>query len=209
MPLLQESISAANPRATLVVLHGYGSNERDLLGLAEHIGLPLEVIAFRAPISLGMGSFAWYNLSFDEQGIRHYNEQESLAAQAMLVEELEALRATRPRLFLAGFSQGCIQSLGIALRRPDLVDAVWLMSGALNPEFVPSSVSAEFLALPKLVQHGTFDPVLPIEFGRGIRDYLVQVGAAHEYLEYPMAHQVSAESLADGVARLSLWLERE
>lgn len=209
MSLHSETISVANPVATLVLLHGYGSNELDLLGLGQELELPFEVISFRAPRSLGGGSFAWYDLQFDAFGNREYSAEQALAARDMVVSELSTLRATRPCLILGGFSQGSITSLGVGLARPDLVDGLWLMSGALNPEFLPDSVSSAFVGLPKLVQHGVQDPVLPVRHGREIRDFLASTGAAGEYLEYPMAHQISMASLRDAQRVLSGWSVRD
>jgi phospholipase/carboxylesterase len=48
-----------------------------------------------------------------------------------------------------------------------------------------------------MVTHGLYDPVLPIENGRLARDYLGRLPVALIYREYPMAHEVSAESLRD------------
>jgi phospholipase/carboxylesterase len=57
--------------------------------------------------------------------------------------------------------------------------------------------------MPVLVTHGLYDPVLPIENGRALRDYLAGLPVELTYREYPMAHEVSMESLRDVTAWLT------
>jgi len=84
------------------------------------------------------------------------------------------------------------------------VAGVVAMSGRLLPEIVPQIVPpARLSGLPFFVAHGVADGVLPIHFGREIRERLTELPVALTYREYPMAHEVSPESLADITAWLS------
>ena len=55
-----------------------------------------------------------------------------------------------------------------------------------------------------LIQHGVSDPGVTVDGGRASRDRLEGLGLAPDYREYPMGHEVGAESAGD----LSAWLER-
>ncbi len=46
------------------MLHGYGSNEEDLFSFAQELPDELLIISASAPLSLGFGSYAWYNHTF-------------------------------------------------------------------------------------------------------------------------------------------------
>jgi phospholipase/carboxylesterase len=46
-----------------------------------------------------------------------------------------------------------------------------------------------------LITHGTYDEVLPVQFGREANTLLAGLGLDVTYLEYPIGHQVSEESL--------------
>lgn len=181
----------------LVLLHGLGADEADLAPLAEAMALPISTYLFRAPHETGFGGYAWYPIQFDASGGRHYNPDDAMSACKLVIGELEALRSTHANLILGGFSQGAITSLGVALQHPDLLSGLILWSALLNPEFVPETVSDAFRTMPKFVAHGVFDQVLPIAEGRKIRSYLESVQAEYTYQEYPMAHEISAQSFHD------------
>ena len=79
------------------------------------------------------------------------------------------------------------------------------MSGRLPRQVLERAADREALAgKPVLITHGLYDPVLPIEHGRSARDYLSSLPLELTYREYPMAHEVTAESLRDVAA----WLTR-
>jgi len=95
-------------------------------------------------------------------------------------------------------------SLSLALTRPDRLAGVVAMSGRILPEVLPLMASPEAMkGLPIFVVHGTADPVLPIHYGRAIRDRLSGLPVALTYREYPMGHQVTEESLRD----VTVWLK--
>jgi phospholipase/carboxylesterase len=111
---------------------------------------------------------------------------------------------TRNAPFLGGFSQGAIMSLYVALTHPEAIAGAVLMSGRLMPLAWEERVSDDRLrGLPILAAHGLYDPVLPIASGREIREKLTTLPLDFTYHEYPMAHEVSGESLAEATSWLS------
>lgn len=184
----------------LVLLHGYGSNELDLVGLAPELDGRCQVISLRAPIPMGGPAFAWFPLQFTERGIVA-DAETAKTSYAALLDELPGLveryDADPARVYLAGFSQGAIMSASLALNAPGLIAGAVLMSGRVMPEMVPAAPDLAGLnGLPLLVVHGTYDEVLPIENGRATRELLSKLPVELTYREYSMAHTVSPESLA-------------
>lgn len=197
---------ASGPPPLLLLLHGVGSHEGDLIGLAPYVDPRFFVVSARAPITLAPGAYAWFHVEFTAAGpviVPEEAESSRVAVIAFIGEAVRAYGLDARALYLMGFSQGAILSLSIALTRPELLAGVVAMSGRVLPEVRSHVAPREALAgLPVFIAHGVYDPVLPIEYGRDARDVLAALPVALTYREYPMAHQVSAESLSD----ITTWL---
>jgi phospholipase/carboxylesterase len=157
---------------------------------------------------LGAGAYGWFNIEFTPQGMTADIEQAKRSLELLpgFVDEIvKAYGADDKCVYVAGFSQGAMMSLALALTRPEKIAAVVALSGRF-PSFVlehdPDRKSLE--GMPALVTHGLYDPVLPIEEGRGIQKNLQALPLELTYREYPMGHEVTLESLRD----VSAWLSR-
>ena len=194
------------PPPLLLLLHGIGSYEGDLMALAPYLDARFFVVGARAPIVMGPDAYGWYRTDFSAAR-RVIDPAEPVRSRAILlrfVEELIGAYGLDARgVYLMGFSQGAIMTLGIALMRPDWLAGAVVMSGRPLPELVaPAAKPASLTGFPILVVHGTEDPVLPVENGRQIREMLRTLPVELTYREYPIGHQVAAESLRD----VALWL---
>ncbi len=195
----------------LLLLHGVGSNEYDLFGLAPYLDKRFLIISARAPYTMGVDSFAWFEVNFTPQGPVIQPEQAEASRNRIIMfldEAVAAYGADPQQVYLMGFSQGAIMSASVALTRPELAAGVVLMSGRILPQIEPLVAAPEKLqGLPVLVVHGTSDGVLPINNGRDSQKTLLALPVDLLYREYPMGHEVSRESLADVTAWLSLRLD--
>jgi phospholipase/carboxylesterase len=195
----------------LLLLHGVGSNEQDLFGLAEYLDGRFLIVSLRAPVVIGPDAYGWCRIDFTPEGLV-YNpadaERGRLAAAQATDEVVKAYDADASRVYLMGFSQGGATSLSNALLLPEKIAGAVIMSGRLLAEIPERVVSDERLAgLQVFVAHGKYDDVIPVQAGREIRDYLQTRSVDVTYHEYPMAHQVSTQSLADIAAWLSTRLD--
>lgn len=185
----------------LLLLHGVGSNEHDLIQLAPYLDPRFFVVSARAPITLAPGMYAWFEVQLDP--VRPIiNPQQAESSREKLLtfidKAIETYRIDPLRVYLMGFSQGAIMSLAVALTSPEKVAGVVAMSGRVLPETAPHIAAPEALRdLPIFVAHGTEDQVLPIHHGRAARELLQRLPVALTYREYPMGHQISDQSLAD------------
>jgi phospholipase/carboxylesterase len=210
--LVRQPVIEAGTPPLLLLLHGIGSNEHDLFGLAPFLDQRFLIISVRAPNTLGPGSYAWFEADFTPQGPVINPEQAEASRKTLITflrEAVTAYGADPGRVYLMGFSQGAIMSASVALTQPELVAGAVLMSGRILPEIQPLLASDEKLAgLPILVVHGTADMVLPITYGRASRELLSSLPVDLTYHEYPMGHEVSQESLVDVTAWLSGHLDK-
>ena len=205
-PLVEES---APP--LLLLVHGVGSNERDLFSMAPSLDKRFLILSARAPNILGPDSYAWFEVGFTPQG-PVINPAQAEASRKTLIafinEAVEAYGANPKQVYLMGFSQGAIMSASVALTQPNLIAGAVLMSGRILPEIQPLIAAPKELEdFPFLVVHGIDDTVLPIRHGRASRQMLSSLPVNLTYKEYPMGHEVSRESLDDVTKWLSARLD--
>jgi phospholipase/carboxylesterase len=98
------------------------------------------------------------------------------------------------QLFLAGFSQGALMTLDVGFRTPLPVAGLIAMSGAIYEDDMADLANRNEQRV--LILHGTGDDVIPVIAARRTRAVLESAGLAPEYHEFPMAHQVTAESMS-------------
>lgn len=153
------------PATHLVVLcHGYGSDGKDLIGLAPHWRSLLPGAAFVSPnaperCSMSPSGYQWFPLSrIDPQETLRGAEAASPKLEAFLDEELARLGLSGDKLALVGFSQGAMMALHVGLRRKVLPAAIVGFSGMLvGPEKLPRLATPP----PVLLLHGDADTVVP------------------------------------------------
>ena len=188
----------------LLLLHGRGADEYDLMGLEEGLDPRFTIISVRAPHRLGSG-FMWYDMyrlgEPDSETIRS-----SLTELRKFVDDIiRVYPIYAKRLYLLGFSQGAIMSAALALTDPEKVCGVIMHSGYVptNPGMEASPDGLE--GKPFFVAHGQYDDVIPVSYGREAAAYLAEHKARLTYREYPVGHTISEESFYD----LSEWLADE
>ena len=192
----------------LVLLHGIGADEHDLLPVADALDPRLVAVSVRAPYEAEPLGHAWYALDWSTTPPAPDLAQAEASRErlASFVPELAArLGAAPSRTFLFGFSQGATLALGLALTRPELVRGVILHSGrvlqGLDGRHAPAAALA---GLEALVLHGVHDDVLPVERGRETRDLLAPLlGTRLEYREHDAGHFVTQASIADATKWLA------
>jgi phospholipase/carboxylesterase len=181
---------------TLVLLHGYGADERDLLPIAHEIDPRLRAVSLQGPVALGGPMRAWFNLSQDAAGRISFDPEEARRSVGTVTAAVEELAARSPRPLLLGFSQGAGLALGVALLRPDLVAGVVSLSGVARAlEDRDHAAPEKLRGFPVFAAHGLHDPLIPIELGRSVRDTLASLGVSVSWHEYPMGHMVIPEEI--------------
>lgn len=206
-PLLHlERAAGAEPEGLLVLHHGRGTSEQDLLGLADLLdpARRLRVVTPRAPLQLpGSPGYHWYLVP--RVG---YPDPETFAAARAALAELhdglwEETGIGPDRTVLGGFSMGAVMSYAMALggERP-AVAGILAFSG-----FVPTvegwaPALADRTETRAFVSHGRNDPVIGIEFAQRARELLSEGGLDVTYRESDLGHQIDPAHLREA----SAWL---
>jgi phospholipase/carboxylesterase len=190
----EERPADGDAEGLLVLHHGRGSNERDLLGLADVLDprRRLHVVTPRAPLRLsGSPGNHWYLVP----RVGHPDHDTFHAAREALAELHDGLWAATGieprRTVLGGFSMGTVMSYAMALsgERPP-VAGILAFSGFLpsvedwQPRLDDRRDTAVFIA------HGRADPVIEIGFARSARELLEAGGLEVEYHESDLGHQI-------------------
>lgn len=197
----QITVEGSQRSPLLILLHGVGSNEYDLFSLAPHLSDKFLVLSVRAPHTLQPGYYAWYPVEMSATGFIYDFELVKGSREKILQFIDEAVNfydADRERVYLMGFSQGCIMSMSILLSQPSILAGVVGMSGRILPEIKEGIASPEQLrSLPVLWVHGTRDQTLPIQNGRDANDFLASLPLTLTYREFEMGHEINAQSLQE------------
>lgn len=184
----------------LILLHGIGADENDLFGLATFLDERFFIVSVQAPFALPYGGYAWFELILEPHKPIGYNAEQFEQSRGMILKFIDEIIAEHDldakKVYLCGFSQGSMMSLSVALSDPEKFAGVVAMSGRAMTEMLPDD-SDKLKNLPIFVTHGISDPVLPIENGRATKEILSRLPVELEYKEYPMAHEISQESLRD------------
>jgi phospholipase/carboxylesterase len=192
--------AAGEPAGALVLFHGRGTSEHDLIPLLDVLDPDRRLVGVtpRGPLSLPPGGAHWYavaRIGFPD----HDTFSATYAAVAAWLDALlEEEEIPMERTILGGFSQGAVMSyaLGLGAGRPAPA-GILALSG-----FMPTVDGFELdlsdrAGFPVAIGHGTHDPIIGVEWGRDARERLEAAGAALTYREYPLPHTVEPGFLED------------
>ena len=197
-------------KGLLILHHGRGANEHDLLPLGEVLdpAHELHVIAPRAPLSLpGMPGFHWYEVprvGYPDPATFF----SSVGVLARFHDEVWARTGLAPeRTVLGGFSMGSAMSFALGLHPERPRPAGILAFSGFVPTVEGWTPDLEGRrGLPAFIAHGREDPVIGIGFGRKARGVLESAGLAVEYHESDVGHQIDRTHLPAAIAWLGACL---
>jgi phospholipase/carboxylesterase len=195
--------SGGAPRQIVILVHGYGSNGQDLIGLVPYWRAALPDAVFISPNAPercpgAPGGFQWWALSTlsppeRSEGVR----RAAPVLDAFIDQQLNRFGLGEDKLALVGFSQGTMMSLHVAPRRERQIAGVVGFSGMLAD---PSAPTAELKSRPPvLLTHGDADPVLPIAFFHEAKASLEQLGFdVTSHVSRGLGHSIDMDGLRLG-----------
>ncbi len=207
LPECVEVTTCKNPIGSVIWLHGLGADGHDFEPIVPELRLPddvsLRFVFPHAPvrpvtINGGMEMRAWYDIiSMDAEGRA---DAAGVHESTAILEELIAREIERgidaSRIVIAGFSMGGAIAINMALHTREKLAGMMALSTYLP---LPGEVSDStgHRDLPVFMAHGSFDPMLPMQWGQLSAQKLTETGFTVEWHEYPMAHAVCPEEIRD------------
>ena len=203
------------PTYAMIWLHGLGADGNDFVPIIDDLEFatrqPIRFIFPHAPerpvsINNGYTMRAWYDIyrsdfaqSQDEAGIHASKE----AIEALIAREIEHGIASQ-HIFLAGFSQGGAMALHVGLQQTRALGGVIALSCYLPSAEILSSNNIAHTVLPIFMAHGIYDTVISLSYAISSKEKLLAAHYSVDWHEYPIAHTVSPQEIAD----IDHWLQR-
>lgn len=207
--------TGAEPRFSVIWMHGLGADGSDFVPVVPHLGLeaaPAVRFVFpnapQIPVTCNGGWImpAWYDIISLDPNTREVDAQgvvRSRAAIRRLIERENRRGVPCERIFVAGFSQGGAIAYATALTHGERLAGVIALSTYLpTPELVAAEATAANAGLPILAAHGAEDDVVGLALGTRARDLVQGRGHPVDWREYPMPHSVCIEEIID----IGAWL---
>jgi len=208
--LIREPKTNTKNPALLVMLHGYGSNQKDLFSFANELPDELLIISVKAPLSLGFESYSWYTIHFNSTDSSKFSDipeaKDALQKINTFIDEIvHTYKVNTTNVFILGFSQGTILSTAFALNNPNKVNHIIALSGYVNEDLLESDFHKnDFSNLDFFVSHGSVDQVIPVDWARKTPLFLNQLNIQNTYQEYAVGHGVAPQNFHD----LNTWIQK-
>ena len=194
--------------SVVVLLHGYGADGSDLLGLADHLGPHMPDTVFVAPdapekCKNNPFGYQWFPIPWLDGSSPEAAEASQCASVARLdrfLDEVMAAEGVGPsQVVLFGFSQGTMMSLHVAPRRAEPVAGIVAFSGRL---LAPERLAAEAVSKPPvLLVHGDADDLIPVAAMKEAGEALTRAGfETYGHVMRGTAHGIAPDGLSVALA---------
>lgn len=199
--LVHEPAKTSDHPSLIVVLHGSGANENDMISLWPQLPDTFVVVSPRAPFADAGGGYRWYRKGKTvAEDIRFSRDR----IDALVDAAVRQFHADPKRIFLAGFSQGAVMVYQIVLHEPGRFRGAAVLSGSLYA-FDSSKLSArtDWSHDSFFIGHGTADERIPIASATAAHAQLDHLGVPNEFHAYAgMHHETADKEIGD----LNAWL---
>jgi phospholipase/carboxylesterase len=188
-----QPVDGSDGEAVAIFLHGFGSNERDLAGLAGALGLRLPWASLRAPLLMGNGGAAWFEIVTPGDP--------DPAPLAMATDSVwawvDANVDPTARVVPIGFSQGGLMASQLLRTRPERVIAPVVLGGFVARGTQPGD---DVLAVSRphvFWGRGAEDRVIAAPAIARTSAFLPTHATLHERVYPGLAHGIDAAEIAD------------
>lgn len=194
----------AGPAPAVIVMHGRGADEQDLLPVARNLPGALATVSLRAPDPL-MGGYTWYELDLSAGGL-HQSQPDLDGFRRSLDRVAESISAAiegydldPDRIGLLGFSQGAIMTFSLLLESPASYAWISAHHGYLaeaHEDLSPDGLDGK----PVFVGAGSVDQLIPPSRAEAAAVRLRELGCDVTFETYPVGHGIGQDELVDLVA---------
>ena len=190
----------------IILIHGYGSNEKDLFSLIDYLPKEAYIISLRGPIELFNNSYAWYNIYvdannkfYDHEGAKKIRDELS----KFIDEIIKHPNINSDNITLIGFSQGAILSHAISYSYPGKIKNIMALSGVIDEKIMKRADSK-----PKTniyISHGTNDKMIDYHISRESLNFYKSKDIDFTFESYDQGHGINEKNLKS----LVIWLKEK
>lgn len=190
----------------IIMLHGVGSNQDDLFGLAPNFHEDTYIFSLEWCFSLGNGRYAWYPVDFSTGKPLYKTEDVERGYQYIrqFIEDISQKYELIPdQIFLMWFSQGAIMSCYLLYRSPGLIGGIIALSGRLLIEIDTTDIQVELYIWKKVfIGHGNEDRIISVESSNLTTQFVRELSLEPTVHIYPIGHTISHPEIID----IAWWL---
>lgn len=192
----------------IIMLHGVGSNQDDLFGLAPNFPEDIYIFSLQGCFSLGGGWYAWYPVDFST-GKPLYNREDVEKGYEYILDCIkditEKYQLSPEQIFLLGFSQWAIMSYYTLYRSPGLIGGIIALSGRILAEIDISQIQKESYSTKRVfIWHGNQDRVIGVESSHLAAQLVQDLSIEPMVRIYPIGHNISHDEISDIVGWLKV-----
>ena len=200
-------LSKNKPRQAIILCHGYGGDGKDISFLANNWQRFLPDTIFLCPnapeiCSVNPQGYQWFDLSSEKEEVIL---EKSLIAEdklnILLDQVLNNFHLTTSNLALVGFSQGCMISIQVALKKKEQINSLIGYSGKIiNQKHLSNNINSK----PKIfLMHGANDTIVPPTYLLEAKEYLINHGIKIKNKMFSDCdHRISVEGTSLGLGFL-------
>ena len=200
-------LSKNKPRQAIILCHGYGGDGKDISVLANNWQRFLPDTIFLCPnapeiCSVNPQGYQWFDLSSEKEEVIL---EKSLIAEdklnILLDQVLNNFHLTTSNLALVGFSQGCMISIQVALKKKEQINSLIGYSGKIiNQKHLSNNINSK----PKIfLMHGANDTIVPPTYLLEAKEYLINHGIKIKNKMFSDCdHRISVEGTSLGLSFL-------
>ena len=189
----------------IILIHGYGSNERDLFSLIDYFPNHACVISLRGPIELFNDAYAWYDIYLDGNN-KFYDHKAAALVRDELIQFINDLAKSpnidADNITLIGFSQGAILSHAISFSYPEKIKNIMALSGVVDEKIMKKTS-----LIPRTniyISHGINDNLIDYETSKESLNFYLKNNIEFIFESYEQGHGINQENLES----LIKWLTR-
>ena len=190
----------------IILIHGYGSNEKDLFSLIDYLPKEAYIISLRGPIELFNNSYAWYdiyvdanNKFYDHEGAKKIRDELS----KFIDEIIKHPNIDSDNITLIGFSQGAILTHANSYSYPGKITNIMALSGVIDEKIMKRADSK-----PKTniyISHGTNDNMIDYHISRESLNFYKSKDIDFTFESYDQGHGINEKNLKS----LIIWLKEK
>jgi phospholipase/carboxylesterase len=176
----------------VVLLHGYGADERDLPGIMSYLpNLPW--VSPRAPLPTGHGGFAWYGV----ERVLNPTLEDVMPPTEALWDWLDGLLEPNQPLVVIGFSQGGLMATQLLRTRSERISACVILAGFAADVEMPADATLRENKPKLLYCRGAQDTVVAKDAVAGLNRWLQSHTRAQTKTYEGLGHSIDDRVMND------------
>jgi phospholipase/carboxylesterase len=190
----------------IILIHGYGSNEKDLFSLIDYLPKEAYIISLRGPIELFNNSYAWYDIYVDADN-KFYDHEGAEKIRDELCKFIDEIikhpNIDSENITLIGFSQGAILSHAISYSYPGKIKNIMALSGVIDEKIMKR---ADLKPKTNIyISHGTNDNMIDYHISRESLNFYKSKDIDFTFESYDQGHGINEKNLKS----LVIWLKEK